>query len=392
MAFTPITLTGSYQTAVGDTAKGTVVFQLTAELTQPGLPIVSPFPIIVPLVDGQLSAGGLPDGVVLYANDDGATEPQLTSYQVTEQIGEAPYNSYFIIIPSGAPGGTIDLTELDHATTTPQFYNGGFGQDFETNVRSATSPDQLEEMGNDLTFGGFRGIDLANGIDPTDAATVGQLSGGGGPLASTYYEPGTASVHNTTSTAMAAIDTTNLTLSFTATTTETLITLEAFAATVDSATATSGYYWGLFTHGTTTPPTGSYIDLILSHSPAGVAGLWRIGTGIPSNGLGAPGDFYENGSTGIVYFKSSGGTYSAVGTLSSPSTATAVTVGSSSGGSQSGRCRATIRMTTVVGTAYSVDWTHGCLASTNTGTLIASNGTSTGIFIYGGARMSAAPA
>jgi hypothetical protein len=48
--------------------------------------------------------------------------------------------------------------------------------------------------------------------------------------------------------------------------------------------------------GNLTGPTG----------PTGAAPAWREGTGVPSSGLGANGDWYLDGSTGLVYSKASG--------------------------------------------------------------------------------------
>lgn len=46
----------------------------------------------------------------------------------------------------------------------------------------------------------------------------------------------------------------------------------------------------------------------------GATNIWRDGSGVPSNGLGANGDYYLDDSTGLVYNKSAG-TYSAVANI-----------------------------------------------------------------------------
>ncbi len=46
--------------------------------------------------------------------------------------------------------------------------------------------------------------------------------------------------------------------------------------------------------------------------------VWRNGIGVPSNGLGAIGDYYLNDSNGDVYYKGSGGTYSIIANILGP--------------------------------------------------------------------------
>lgn len=70
-------------------------------------------------------------------------------------------------------------------------------------------------------------------------------------LSATYDEPSTAATPTTTSTSLVAIDTTNLTLSFTAISTIVVVELEAYVINL-TGTAASILMFGLFTHSTTT--------------------------------------------------------------------------------------------------------------------------------------------
>lgn len=67
-----------------------------------------------------------------------------------------------------------------------------------------------------------------------------------------------------------------------------------------------------------------------SAGPSG--GVWRDGTGVPSNGLGVDGDYYLDDANGFVYAKASG-TYSHVTTIIGPPGATGATGAPGSAGS-----------------------------------------------------------
>jgi hypothetical protein len=70
-------------------------------------------------------------------------------------------------------------------------------------------------------------------------------------LGATYYEPASSSPKSTASTSLVAIDTTDLTLSFTAISTVVVVELEALVGIFSGSTA-AALFWALFTHSTTT--------------------------------------------------------------------------------------------------------------------------------------------
>ena len=104
MAFTAITVTGTFEAASGAAASGTLTFTLT-EAMENGNVVVSPAPIVVALdSSGHFSTN-------LFANDDMGTVPAGVQYGVTEQIAGAEPRDYFITVPSGL-GGTVDISTL----------------------------------------------------------------------------------------------------------------------------------------------------------------------------------------------------------------------------------------------------------------------------------------
>ena len=107
MAFTPITVTGEFQSGSGEPEAGRVTFLATAPMRQASENItISPTEITA-----QLSASGT-FSVSLYATNDTGTEPQGVTYEVTERIRGAALNKYFISIDKDAILGTVDLADL----------------------------------------------------------------------------------------------------------------------------------------------------------------------------------------------------------------------------------------------------------------------------------------
>ena len=107
MAFTSITVTGTYEDPIGDPAEGRVTFKLTSTMRQPqeNLTIV-PTDVVATLDgDGEFS-------IVLPANNDSGTVPSGVGYEVTERIRGAALNKYFISIDKDAIGDTVDLADL----------------------------------------------------------------------------------------------------------------------------------------------------------------------------------------------------------------------------------------------------------------------------------------
>jgi hypothetical protein len=103
MAFTPVTVTGSYESESGATAAGTVTFTLTQAM-QNADQIVTPTPITVTLDGtGHFST-------VLLANDDTGTTPPGVCYGVTEQITGGQQRDYFIVVSHAT--SPVDLSTL----------------------------------------------------------------------------------------------------------------------------------------------------------------------------------------------------------------------------------------------------------------------------------------
>jgi len=107
MAFTSITVTGTYEDTNGDPAEGRVTFKLTSAMRQPAQNLtIVPTDVIATLDgDGEFS-------IALTANNDSGTVPSGVGYEVTERIKGAALNKYFISIDENAVNGTVDLADL----------------------------------------------------------------------------------------------------------------------------------------------------------------------------------------------------------------------------------------------------------------------------------------
>lgn len=105
MPATSITITHDFLGIDGTPGSGYVEAQLSAPLTN-GAQTVSG------AITGTLASNGSLS-LVLPANDDAASTPPTTSYTITLRIAGSSQVSYGgIIVPSAAPGGTIDLGAL----------------------------------------------------------------------------------------------------------------------------------------------------------------------------------------------------------------------------------------------------------------------------------------
>jgi hypothetical protein len=108
MAFTPITLVGTYLEASGAPASGTVQFELSQAMedsTDDKIVGIEVFTCVMSST-GKISQ-------VLYANDDSTTVPVGTSYLVTETFEPSHVvRQYSISVPHTAPGGVLDLSTV----------------------------------------------------------------------------------------------------------------------------------------------------------------------------------------------------------------------------------------------------------------------------------------
>lgn len=104
MAFTAITVTGTFESESGVPASGTLTFCLTEAMENTNV-IIPPEPIVVTLDgSGHFSQA-------LLANDNSGTVPQGVMYGVTEQVTGAEPRDYFIAVPSGL-GASVDISTL----------------------------------------------------------------------------------------------------------------------------------------------------------------------------------------------------------------------------------------------------------------------------------------
>ena len=121
-------------------------------------------------------------------------------------------------------------------------------------VRSQ-SLDQMAPPAADLNFNARRLTNVAAPVFSTDAARLGDVTLGK-LLGQTVIIAG--HTYSTASSTMAAIDTTNMTVSFTALSTQALVVLNA--ANVYNSSGTGNQVWALFSHGTTTV-VGYYVQV-----------------------------------------------------------------------------------------------------------------------------------
>lgn len=106
MSFTVITVTRTYQNEDGTAAAGTVQFQLNQPIANGGVTRYH-----TPLTVTLNASGAL--SVPLVANDDTGTTPQGSFYIVIERVTSASNREYTVVVPSDAPGGTVDLGTLE---------------------------------------------------------------------------------------------------------------------------------------------------------------------------------------------------------------------------------------------------------------------------------------
>ena len=111
MSFTLIEVTHTFTNLDGTSASGVVAFRLSQRITNGSQSYTSEIPVHASLnSDGELSQQ-------LPANNDPATVPQGSSYMVTLLLNGSsgqtlPGDTYEIVVPYNAAGGTVDLGSL----------------------------------------------------------------------------------------------------------------------------------------------------------------------------------------------------------------------------------------------------------------------------------------
>jgi hypothetical protein len=236
--FTQVLLTGTYVQGDGEAAQGYVEFTPTADLVNPigGAPTVVPAqPIASALnAEGQLTGPTGSPGLPLYANNDTGTTPQNQGYLVQEYLGPEPSVPYVIIVPSGTPTNTVDISQLIPVPTIPDYYDYFVTYDstFESAARAAVRIDQAGTPLDSWSNGGW--AILQNG-SPFAC------------LAETIVDTATAAYTATTS--PTALNSGLLNVSFVVPQSgNVVVELEGFITG-----GGQGYYgWGIATHGTTT--------------------------------------------------------------------------------------------------------------------------------------------
>lgn len=118
MAFTLITVTGTYLLPTGEPASGSVSFTLTAPMRDASTDVtITPQEQVVALS----SSGSI--SINLYANDDNTTQPDGVTYEVNERLNETGYNKYFFTLNSNSPNGLFNLADVVPNTEPIVTYN-----------------------------------------------------------------------------------------------------------------------------------------------------------------------------------------------------------------------------------------------------------------------------
>lgn len=259
--FSQTLLTGTYEQPNGNPAQGFVQFTPTAEMANgdlviPGVSVSSQLD-----QDGRLTSptGGV--GLPLYANNDAHTVPQNQGYIVQEFIGSnAPTGPttptpYIIIVPANV--GTVDISTLIPASALTNYYDYTVVYDstFEAAVDARTL-DQIAAAQGAVNINGQRLLNVVPNLYTDGGSAYGQL------LALQRYGTATATQYSLNGTNVdAAIDSTNLTLEFTALSTETCVELTS-ACIGNLVGSPTGVFFGLFEHGTTTLQPGTSWHLV----------------------------------------------------------------------------------------------------------------------------------
>ena len=114
MAFTPITVTGTYMLPGGapasgsvSYASGSVSFTPTAEMRDPATSMIVSTQETTVMLDefGSFS-------ISLFATNDIGVVPNGVTYEVNERLNETSWNKYFISIDKESPDGIFDLASV----------------------------------------------------------------------------------------------------------------------------------------------------------------------------------------------------------------------------------------------------------------------------------------
>lgn len=134
MAFTLITVTGTYLLPTGAPASGSVSFTLTAPMRDASTDItITPQEQVVALSpSGSIS-------INLYANDDDTTTPDGVTYEVNERLNETGYNKYFFTLNSNSPNGLFDLADVAPNTEPIVTYNYATKEYVDSRIGGANS-------------------------------------------------------------------------------------------------------------------------------------------------------------------------------------------------------------------------------------------------------------
>lgn len=134
MAFTLISVQGTYLLPNGSPASGSVSFTLTAPMRDASTDVtITPTEQIVALDNSGSIA------INLYANDDATTQPDGVTYEVNERINETGYNKYFITVNSNSPNGVFNLADVVPNTEPITTYNYATKEYVDSNIGSATA-------------------------------------------------------------------------------------------------------------------------------------------------------------------------------------------------------------------------------------------------------------
>jgi hypothetical protein len=135
MAFTLITVSGTYLLPTGHPASGSVSFTLTAPMRDSSTDVtITPQEQVVALSNsGSIS-------INLYANDDATTQPDGVTYEVNERLNETGYNKYFFTLNSNSPNGRFSLADVVPNTEPIVTYNYATKEYVDSNIgATATS-------------------------------------------------------------------------------------------------------------------------------------------------------------------------------------------------------------------------------------------------------------